>query len=437
MKKKFVLDTNVLIHDPESIFKFEDNDVIIPLVVIEELDHLKKGHGEIAYSVRQALKIIDDLLQTGCITEGIKLSSGGCLFIAQTPLDTNLKAVDNVILYTALELAKSQSAEDACPVILVSKDTAVRIKAESLGILAEDYKHDKTEIFKLYGSVRTDFDYINAIMSVRYVQTSDAIFRVSGVNTHTKIKRNKTIENITPKNIEQECAIDALLSPSIDIVVLTGDAGTGKTLLALAAGIHQCTKKSPLYEQVLVARPIIPMGNDLGYLPGDISDKLAPWMQPIFDNLEVILYTPNAQVKDNTMLSKYKNYQYLIDAGILQIEALTYIRGRSLPNRYFIIDEAQNLRPLDIKTIITRCAEGTKIVFTGDLKQIDTPYLDSTSNGLAYLISRFIDEENFCYLNLKESVRSRVAMQGAKLLSNVTTHTSERLLQRGRAVQMV
>jgi len=175
-------------------------------------------------------------------------------------------------------------------------------------------------------------------------------------------------------------------------------------------------KRTPIYEQVMVARPIAPLGKDVGYLPGSLADKLNPWMQPIFDNLEVILNTPKDQVKDRQVLSKYKNFQYLIDSGMLQIEALTYIRGRSLPQRYFIVDEAQNLRPLDVKTIITRCGEGTKVVFTGDLDQIDTPYLDSVSNGLAYLINRFIQQENFCYLHLKEGVRSRLSEQGALLL---------------------
>ena len=202
----------------------------------------------------------------------------------------------------------------------------------------------------------------------------------------------------------------------LEVVALTGSAGTGKTLLALAAGIHQTTKKAPLYEQVVVARPVVPMGNDIGYLPGDVNEKLTPWMQPIFDSLEVIVNTPKGYMKDETSAARYRSSQYLIETGVLQIEALTYIRGRSMPLRYFIVDEAQNLRPIDVKTIITRCGEGTKIVLTGDMQQIDTPYLDSKSNGLAYLISRFINEENFCYLNLSCTVRSRLAEQGARLL---------------------
>ena len=415
MKKTYVLDTNVLIHDPESIFRFEDNDVVIPLVVIEELDKLKKGHGERAYSSRHALKLIDTLREEGDIGSGILLKTGGKLSVVNVKSLGERLSPDNRIISTALHLLGSEKFR-GCPVILVSKDTAVRIKAESEGLKVEDYKNDKTSIFKEYGRVLNNTDYPNGIHSVRYMQSGKDIFRLQGEDRQIKIKSGKSLDNIFSKNIEQECAIDGLTSPEIEIVALAGPAGTGKTLLALAAGIHQTTKKSPLYEQVLVARPVIPMGNDLGYLPGDMQEKMAPWMQPIFDNMEVIVNTPKGQVKDFANASKYKNYQYLIDSGILRIEALTYIRGRSLPKRYFIIDEAQNLRPLDVKTIITRCGEGTKIVFTGDLNQIDTPYLDAMSNGLAYLISCFINEENFCYLNLTGTVRSRLAEQGARLL---------------------
>lgn len=418
MRKTFVLDTNVLIHDPESIFKFKENDVVIPMVVIEELDRLKKGYGEIAYSARHALKNIDSLRENGNIAAGVPLEGGGTVTIEYIPHIPDMISADNAIIKTAIHIMENTTKGKYKPVVLVSKDTAVRIKAETAGLYTEDYKNDKTTIFQKYGKILDDNDYINGILSVRYKFTGSEIYRLQGEDKLTKVKRGKSLENIIPKNIEQECAVDALINPDIEVVVLTGSAGTGKTVLALAAGIHQTTKKSPLYEQVLVARPVIPMGNDLGYLPGDIDDKLAPWMQPIFDNLEVIVNTPTGQFKDNAAVSKYKNYQYLIDSGILDVEALTYIRGRSLPKRYFIIDEAQNLRPLDIKTIITRCGEGTKIVFTGDLNQIDTPYLDAMSNGLSYLISHFINEENFCYLNLRSSVRSRLAEQGARLLQS-------------------
>lgn len=432
MRKIFVLDTNVLIHDHESIFSFEENHIVIPLVVIEELDRLKSGHGEVAYSARKALKQIDLLREKGSIAKGAPLDSGGLLSVEYSSSVSDALSADNRIIRTALRLqnrtdessspyALPWKPEDgppddrSLPVILVSKDTAVRIKAEAFGLRTEDYTHDKTSIFKRYGRVLGEEDYQNGIHSVRYSKGGDETYRLQGHDQQVRIRQGKAIEGILPRNIEQECAVDALTNPDIEVVALTGAAGTGKTLFALAAGLHQTTKRSPLYEQVVVARPVVPMGNDIGYLPGDIHEKLTPWMQPIFDNLEVIVNTPRHQDRDGSS-SRYPSFQYLIDTGILQVEALTYIRGRSLPKRYFIIDEAQNLRPLDVKTIITRCGEGTKIVFTGDLHQIDAPYLDSMSNGLAYLISRFIDEENFCYLNLKTSVRSRLAEQGARLL---------------------
>ncbi|UCD35566.1 MAG: PhoH family protein, partial [Nitrospiraceae bacterium] len=236
------------------------------------------------------------------------------------------------------------------------------------------------------------------------------------------IRRQRSVMSISPKNNEQECAIDALLSPQVNLVALTGRAGSGKTLLALASGLYFCTKNpsrsgsegARRYEQVMVARPIIPLGNDIGFLPGDIKEKLHPWMQPIYDNLDVIVGTTDERTEEKDV--HYRSSDYLVESGLVHIEPLTYIRGRSLPRRFLIIDEAQNLRPLDVKTIITRCGEGTKVIFTGDLEQIDSPFLDAASNGLAYLINRFIQEENFCYLNLKKSARSALAEQAAMLL---------------------
>jgi PhoH-like ATPase len=424
MRKIFVLDTNVLIHDPNSIFSFDKHDVVIPFIVLEEIDRLKKGHGEIASSARDALRIIDRLREKGSLTSGIEIGTGGVLSIGTTLSSAPTTFIDGVtednkIIKTALGVAEKQKTDgksNFAPVTLVSKDVSVRIRAEACGLHAEDYESDKTTLFQRYGRVLAETDYTNGIHSIRYLRVGDEIYRLQGSDNQTKIKNGKSLEGISPKNVEQRCAIDALLNPDIEVVAITGSAGTGKTLLALAAAIHQTTKKSPLYEQVVVARPIVPMGNSLGYLPGDVVEKLAPWMQPIFDSLEVIVNTPKGHIKDETSTAQYRSFQYLIDTGVLQIEALTYIRGRSLPLRYFIVDEAQNLRPIDVKTIITRCGEGTKIVLTGDMQQIDSPYLDSKSNGLAYLISRFINEENFCYLNLSCTVRSRLAEQGARLL---------------------
>jgi PhoH-like ATPase len=433
MKKIYILDTNVLVHDPECLFKFEDNDIVIPITVVEELDKLKKGHGDIPYSARSALRIIDSLRERGNISKGIKLDNGGTVTVA---IDKNYDLcspvlMDNRIIALAIELSKKKKRT---PVILVSKDTAVRIKAEALGVTVQDYRHDKTYIFQQYGMVKEDFDYANGIKSVRYIKKGEEIYRVKGEKNIEQVKKWKNIMGISPKNIEQLCAFDALLNERIDVVALTGKAGTGKTLLALAAGIYlleksnarmqalknqqreQELKNEQYFEQILVARPVIPIvGQDIGFLPGDIEEKLGPWMQPIYDNLDVIIGTPFDTKKEGKPI-KYKNSRYLIESGMIQIEPLTYIRGRSLPHRYIIVDEAQNLRPLDVKTIITRCGEGTKVIFTGDLYQIDTPYLDFGSNGLAYLISKFINEENFCYLNLVHSARSKLAERAAELL---------------------
>jgi PhoH-like ATPase len=256
-------------------------------------------------------------------------------------------------------------------------------------------------------------DYTNGIESVRYQMAGDMIFRLWGRAAQMPIKRQRLLSGIAPRNVEQECAMDALSSDEISVVALTGSAGSGKTLLGLAAGLHLYERNR--FEQVMVARPTVPMGNDLGYLPGEIEDKMRPWMQPIFDNLEVIVKTP-FEKKDDTHVSKYRSMDYLIESGIVHIEPLTYIRGRSLPKKFLIVDEAQNLRPLDVKTILTRAGEGTKVVLTGDMHQIDTPYLDTYSNGLAYLIGNFIHEENFCYLNLRKSARSPLAERAALLL---------------------
>ena len=297
--------------------------------------------------------------------------------------------------------------------MLISKDTALRIKAEAYGIKAQDFRNDHTELFTRYGRILDSTDYTNGIESIRYQLSGDRIFRLWGRETQMPIKRQRALSGVTPRNIEQECAMDSLSSDQISVVALTGQAGSGKTLLALAAGLHLYERGR--HDQVMVTRPTVPMGNDLGYLPGEIEDKLRPWMQPIFDNLDVIVKTP-VERKDDTNVSKYRSLDYLIESEVVHVEPLTYIRGRSLPKKFLIVDEAQNLRPLDVKTILTRAGEGTKVVLTGDLHQIDTPYLDTYSNGLAYLISRFINEDFFCYLNLRKSARSALAERSAELL---------------------
>ncbi|MEW6601495.1 MAG: PhoH family protein, partial [Nitrospirota bacterium] len=407
-----------LIHDPEACLNFADNDVVLPITVIEELDKLKRGNGEIPYSARHALRLIDSFRQMGQLATGVELPSGGLLrVVIEENRHLEKHSNDNKIISTAVSLSVNDS--NSSPVILVSKDTSVRIKADALRLVTQDYLKDKTTVFQKYGNILEDSAEINGIKSVKYLKSGDKIFRVYGEDRMELIRRQRSVMHIAPKNLDQECAIDALLSTNINVVALTGRAGTGKTLLAVAAGLHFCTKKiaadqQKTYEQVMVARPIVPLGNDIGFLPGDIKEKLHPWMQPIYDNLDVIVGTSDELMEEKT--TNYRSSDYLVESGLVHIEPLTYIRGRSLPRRYLIIDEAQNLRPLDVKTIITRCGEGTKVIFTGDLEQIDSPYLDSASNGLAFLIKRFIDEENFCYLNLKHSARSALAEQAAMLL---------------------
>ena len=421
MKKTYVLDTNVLIHDPEAVLRFQENDIVLPITVIEELDHLKKGNGEIPYSARHALRLIDSFREQGNLSKGVLLSSGGALRVVfEEEKKINKGNNDDRIIATALFLMNN--SRDDQPVIMVSKDTSVRIKADTFGLVTQDYLTDKTTVFRKYGNITEGDTDTTDIRSVRYLKSGDKIFRVYGEDNMQIIRRQRSVMSIAPKNIEQECAIDALLADNIDVVALTGRAGTGKTLLAIAAGLYLCTKTThktstdhtKKFDQVMVARPIVPMGQDLGFLPGDIKEKLYPWMQPIYDNLDVIVGTPTEHIEEKA--THYRSSEYLVETGVVHIEPLTYIRGRSLPRRYLIIDEAQNLRPLDVKTIITRCGEGTKVVFTGDLEQIDSPFLDAASNGLSYLINKFINEPDFCYLNLRKSARSALAERAAELL---------------------
>src|SRR5512137_1911671 len=422
MKKIYVIDTNVLVHDPEALLRFEDNEIVLPIAVIEELDGLKRGQGEIPASVRQALRLIDSFREQGNLSRGVPLPGGGSLRVETAGGDAAHERVsaDNSIIATAVALG----AHSRAPVVLVSKDLAVRIKAEALGVAAQDYRNDKSTIFQRCGRLLEEGVPCD-VRSVVYRRDGDQLLRQRGGREPEPVRRRRSLLGISAKNPEQECAIDALATPEIEVVALTGKAGTGKTLLALAAGIDQTPEfrgaRTPAdragYEQVMVARPIVPLGQDLGFLPGQVEEKLGPWMQPVHDNLDVIVATPRDQKKDARVgAARYKSSDYLIESGIVKIEPLTYIRGRSLPRRFMIIDEAQNLRPLDVKTIITRCGEGTKIVFTGDLEQIDQPYLDAASNGLSYLISRFIDQENFCYVQLTGSARSALAEQAAVLL---------------------
>ncbi|MRR53079.1 MAG: PhoH family protein [Deltaproteobacteria bacterium] len=437
--KTFVLDTNVLLHDPHALFRFEENTILIPITVIEEIDRFKKDMNETGRNARQVSRILDELRQKGCLSAGITLESGGSLRVAllnnemlrNIPSELSDQKSDNRILAVALEVKKSA---EQMPVILVTKDTNLRIKADAIGLDAQDYESDKVDISELYSGF-SEFDVSSETVDRFYGQgwvepeetllpNQYVVMRDAGNPSHSALAKFVSAQNklvpviktgkegvwsIHPRNREQTCALDALLDDSIKIVTLVGKAGTGKTLLAIAAGLHK-TAEENVYNRLLVSRPVFPMGKDLGFLPGDIEEKLAPWMQPIFDNVELLLSGHEAEKRHS------KGYRELMAMGIMEIEPLTYIRGRSIPNQFLIVDEAQNLTPHEIKTIVTRAGEGTKVVLTGDPYQIDNPYVDSSSNGLTYLVERFKGQEISAHITMMKGERSALAELAANLL---------------------
>jgi len=438
VKKIFVLDTNVVLHDPQAIFAFQDNDVVIPIVVIEELDKFKKGIDEIGRNARMVSRILDEYRLKGKLSQGVQLKGGGCLRVELNhqspellPSELNAAKADNRILATALNLK-----HDNLPVVLVTKDTNLRIKADALGLRAEDFESDTVTIEELYSGqmeLSVTPDAINEFyvkgelppaepkpFSNQYVllknnanpsQTALARFNQQR-NTLVPITSAKHgVWGVTARNKEQQFALDLLLNDDIRLVTLVGKAGTGKTLLALAAGLEK-TIESRMFQRLVVSRPVFPLGKDLGFLPGDIDEKLRPWMQPIRDNLDFLM---GASASAGRMKGK-KDLQGLFDLGMIEVEPLTYIRGRSMPNQYLIVDEAQNLTPHEIKTIITRAGEGTKVVLTGDPYQIDNPYIDSSSNGLTYVVERFKNEPISGHITLVKGERSDLAELAATLL---------------------
>lgn len=438
MKKIFVLDTNVLLHDPEAIFKFEDNDVIIPITVIEEIDRFKKDQSETGRNARHISRILDGMRENRGLTEGVKLETGGTLrveiyreeYLKKLPPELQVDRGDNRILAVAMQLR----ANSDCKVVFVTKDTNLRIKSDALELPAEDYESDKVSIEDLYpgaSQVELDKDLIDRFYGQGYLDLAGDYYPNhcltlvdKGNPSHTALGRyNKSLQQVTPllrvpkegvwgihsRNREQQFAFDMLLNDDIQLVTLVGKAGTGKTLLAIAAGLLKVSDEN-IYNRLLVSRPVFPMGKDLGFLPGDLEEKLAPWMQPIFDNVELLLGSVEERGK------RKRGYKELVDMGFLEIEALTYIRGRSIPRQFLIVDEAQNLTPHEIKTIITRAGEGTKIVLTGDPYQIDNPYVDSSSNGLTYVVEKFKQQQIAGHIILTKGERSPLAELAANLL---------------------
>jgi len=440
MTKKFILDTNVLLHDPQAYLKFEDNEVYIPITVIEEIDTFKKDLNEIGRNARHVSRMLDKLRVKGSLTDGVTLENGGTLTVvllsnhleSNLPTELEFSRADNKILSVAVGLSKKTDSK----VIFVTKDTNLRIKANALGLVAQDYENDKvsidelytgtderivaaTEVDRFYGQEYFDEDEATTLLPNQCLTLVD-----EGKPTHTALARyDAVMKRLVPlvkipkegiwglqaRNREQQFAFDLLLDPAIQLVTLVGKAGTGKTLLAIAAGLQKSADDRE-YSRLLVSRPIFPMGRDLGFLPGDVEEKLAPWMQPIFDNVELLL----GAVEERG--TRKRGYRELVDMGILEIEPLTYIRGRSIPNQYMIVDEAQNLTPHEIKTIITRAGEGTKIVLTGDPYQIDNPYVDASSNGLAYIVEKFKGQSISGHVTLTHGERSGLAELAANLL---------------------
>lgn len=438
MKKVFILDTNVLLHDPQAMLKFEDNDVVIPITVIEEIDTFKKDLSEIGRNARQVSRLLDSFRASAHLIDGVTLEGGGKLQVVlytepamkRLPPELRSDRGDNRILAVAMQMKD----DCQCPVIFVTKDTNLRIKADAVGLTAQDYESDKVAIEELYpgtAEVQVGRDQVDRFYGQGYLDIEGDFFpnqyltlADAGNPSHTAIGRyHKTLGRvvplirapkeglwgINPRNREQQFAFDLLLNDDIQLVTLVGKAGTGKTLLAIAAGLAKSADEAS-FSRLLVSRPIFPLGRDLGFLPGDVGEKLAPWMQPIFDNVELLLGMVDERGK------RKRGYKELVDMGLLEIEALTYIRGRSIPKQFMIVDEAQNLTPHEIKTIITRAGEGTKIVLTGDPYQIDNPYVDSSSNGLTYTVEKFKGQDIAGHITLFRGERSPLAELAANLL---------------------
>jgi len=440
LKKIFVLDTNVILHNPNSLVSFADNIVVLPIEVLEELDNFKKNHDEKGRNARIAIRLLDKLRKKGEPGKGFPLDNGGLLrIITGIDYDKTVEVrlsrgiVDNRILLTAYMLKKEGER-----VIFVSKDINARIKADAIGIPSVDFEKQKVDFERLYTGwhplnvKRSEIDSFYKKKEYK-VPAGEFFPNEFGLLTdaedpkHTAIGRYKEdfgilmplifnkmfVMSLRPRNKEQVMALELLLNDDINLVTLVGPAGTGKTLLAMAAGLQKVIKDKS-YEGLLIARPVMPLGNDIGFLPGTKEEKLESWMGPIFDNLEYIL---NAERKDKNVKVKPKiQIEKYIKEEIIELEAMTFMRGRSIPDRFIIIDEAQNMTPHEVKTVISRAGNHTKMVLTGDPYQIDNPYLDASSNGLAYCVERMKGQQMFGHMILTKSERSSLASLAAERL---------------------
>lgn len=439
--RTFIVDTNVLLYDPNSLSAFAEHDIVIPMTVIEEMDRFKKDLNETGRNARSVSRFLDGLRARGSLSEGVVLDGGGTLkvdfSISTRQLHVEIpwgpSSNDNRILLTVRRLHKELNGNIA----FVTRDTNMRLKCDAMGVVAEDYTNARINVDDQYTGVTSrtvHADVIDALYrknSVRLenaeglypqefviltaedsestsvmVRVLDDVGNVCVINRH-----REGVWGVFARNKEQLFALNLLLDDSVNLVTINGVAGTGKTLLALACGL-KTTMDTHQYNKVLVSRPIFPMGKDLGFLPGDIETKLNPWMKPIFDNLEFIF---SGRDGDNRS-GHGAQYQRLIDNGTIEVEALTYIRGRSIPKQYLIVDEAQNLTPHEVKTVLTRAGEGTKIILTGDPNQIDNPYVDTLSNGLTYTVERFKTTVIAGHVTLRKGERSALAELATRLL---------------------
>ena len=459
MRKTFVLDTNVLLHDPVALTRFEDNHIVIPIEVVEEIDRFKRDPAEKGRNARQVSRLLDELRAKGNLAEGVPNGDQGgtltvvfCRSETLATLPPELKAGngDNNILAVALEQQQLGTLiGDQPPVVLVTKDTNLRIKADAVGLIAQDYTSDRVDIADLYPGFSElwlnaeQMDRVKLAPGLELegltpaapLQANEGVTLMDRAQpSHTLLARyNATtatlqplqhgpkakLGRIQPRNREQTFALDLLLDPAIQLVTLVGKAGTGKTLLALAAGLNQVADER-LYERLLVTRPVISLGKEIGFLPGDLEEKMGPWMQPIIDNLDFLLGGEDQQKGSGPARAGHRptrgNWNDLKSMGLLEVEAISYIRGRSIPRQYMVVDEAQNLTPHEVKTIVTRVGEGTKIVLTGDPYQIDNPYVDAESNGLTWLVERFKGQRLAGHVTLQRGERSELAELAANLL---------------------
>ncbi len=435
-RKTFVIDTNVLLHDPDSIEKFKDNDVVIPLIVLEELDSMKRLADELGKNARHVIRYIDSLKNKGSgnLYKGIQLNNGISVRIhIETKADYNTFPLPSEKSSNKLLLAAYQiKAANGQKVVIVSKDFIMRVKAEAIGLEAEDYENLKVSYERMYRGYRKiqvpkkDIDLFfkensisldlpnllaNEYCLLTSPENSSALCKYNNKSHKLEplMKLQKDIWGIHPLNTEQKCALDLLLRDDIKLVTLVGPAGTGKTLLALAAALRKVFDEG-VYTRILISRPIVPLGKDIGYLPGTKEEKLYHWMQPIYDNLEFLCRSTTGEGHEKEAQT------WIMESKKIEMEAVTYIRGRSLPRMFIIIDEAQNLTPHEVKTIISRAGQGTKVVLTGDPTQIDNPYLDQDSNALTFLVGRMQTYPTFGHVFLERTERSELAALAAEVL---------------------